>query len=83
MDSSNNGSNRIAPIKTISSNLGIENIIASPPSTFSKTDSDSIHYLSWLFGILLTVTALLPTLFVPLHNVLKEPFYVYEIFVYL
>ena len=41
----------------------------------------NIHYISWLFGILLTCTTLY-SLNVPWHNVLKEPFYIYEIHVY-
>ena len=67
----------------------------SPP-TFCKTEHssvrqlsyttdnkrDSIHYFSWLFGILLACIALLPALMVPSHNILKEPFYEYEIHVY-
>ena len=43
---------------------------------------DSVHYISWLFGILFTCTAMLPALIVPWHNVLREPFYWYEIVVY-
>ena len=43
---------------------------------------DSVHYISWLFGILFTCTAMLPTLIVPWHNALREPFYSYEIYVY-
>ena len=93
MNSSNNGKNRIAPLETletISSNLEMGDQNVSP--TFSKTEQisheldnktdDSIHYISWLFGILLTCTALLSALIVPWHNVLKEPFYWYEIWVF-
>ena len=97
MDSSNNGANKIAPLEIetleiISSEIGNQNV----PSTISKTEHssvrqiydatdtqpDSIHYFSWLFGILLTCTALLSILIVPWHNVLREPFYWYEYFVY-
>ena len=45
-------------------------------------EPDSIHYISWLFGILLTCITMLSTLIVPWHNALKEPFYWYEYFVY-
>ena len=65
-------SNKIAPleIETLEIELGNQNV----PPTFSKTEHssvqkisdatdneppDSIHYISWLFGILLTCTALL------------------------
>ena len=90
-------SNKITPLEiknleTISSELGNQNV----PPTFSKTEHssvqkisdatdnepDSIHYITWLFGILLACTALLSTLIVPWHNTLKEPFYWYEYFVY-
>ena len=89
--------NKIAPLEietleTISSELANQN----DPPAFSKTqhssvqkisnatknEPDSIHYITWLFGILLTCTALLSTLIVPWHNTLKEPFYWYEYFVY-
>ena len=93
MNSSNNGKNRIAPLETletISSNLEMGDQNVSP--TFSKTEQisheldnktdDSIHYISWLFGILLSCTALLSALIVPWHNVLKEPFYLYEHHIY-
>ena len=43
---------------------------------------DSVHYISFLFGIPLTWIALLPTLIVPWHNALREPFYWYEYHVY-
>ena len=95
MDLSNN---KIAPIEietleTLSSEIENQNV---PSSTFSKTDHssvrqindatdnelDSIHYFTWLFGILLTCTSLLSTLIVPWHNVLKEPMYMYEFYVY-
>ena len=53
---------------------------------FNTTDNtrktDLKHYISWIFGMLLTFAALASTLIVPWHNVLKEPFYMYEIFVY-
>ena len=99
MNSSKNGTNKIAPLEiealeTISSNLekGNKNV----PATFSKTENstvqeisdatdnetDSIHYITWLFGILLTCAALISTLIVPWHNVMKEPFYWYEIYIY-
>ena len=84
----------IEALETISSNLekGNKNV----PATFSKTENssvqkisdvtdnetDSIHYITWLFGILLTCTALLGALIVPWHNALKEPFYVYEYYVF-
>ena len=45
-------------------------------------ETDLIHYISWIFGMLLTFAALLSTLIVPWHNVLKEPFYMYEFYVY-
>ena len=75
------------------SNLEIRNEIAPPPSTIRKTENrqisyatfiknESIHYISWIFGILLTIAALSSALIVPWHNVLKEPFYFYEIYVY-
>ena len=96
MDSSNNGTNKIAPleIETLETILEIEN--QNVPSTFSKTEHssvqkisdatdnepDSIHYITWLFGILLTCATLIPTLIVPWHNALKEPFYWYELYVY-
>ena len=95
MNSYNNGANRIAPlesVETISSNLEIGDQNRPPSPTFSKTEQtsheidnktdDSIHYTSWLFGILLSCTALLSALIVPWHNVLKEPFYWYEIWVF-
>ena len=97
MDSYNNGTNKIVPIETIengiSSNLEIRNQIVPPPSTFRNSDNrqisnttdiktKSIHYISWIFGILLTIAALSSALIVPWHNVLKEPFYFYEIYVY-
>ena len=79
----------------ISSNLEIGNQIV-PPSTFRKTEhafvkqisnttdnkTEAIHYISWIFGILLTFTALVSSLIVPWHNVLKESFYMYELYVY-
>ena len=90
-------SNKIAPLEietleTISSELANQN---NPPA-FSKTEHssvqkisnatnnepDSIHYITWLFGILLTCATLISTLIVPWHNVLKEPFYWYEMYVY-
>ena len=90
-------SNKIAPlekIETISSNLEVGN--QNAPPTFSKTEHSSvqqqsdatdieigsIHHVSWLFGIVLTCAALLSTLIVPWHNHLKEPFYIYELYVY-
>ena len=96
MDSSNNGRNRIAPLEietleTICSEIGNQNVSPtfnkiehSSVRQFSNTSdnkTDSIHYFSWLFGILLACTALLPTLIFPWHNVLKEPFYMYEVHV--
>ena len=97
MDSSNNGANKIAPLEietleTISCEIGNQNV----PPIFRKTEHssvrqiydatdnepDSIHYSSWLFGILLTCTAMLSILIVPWHNALKEPFYWYEYHVF-
>ena len=91
MSSSNNGTNRIVPIETIesgiSSNLKIGNqIVRKTEPAFVRQISDttdSIHYVSWIFGILLTCTSLLSILIVPWHNVLKESIYLYEIYVYL
>ena len=90
-------SNKIAPLEietlqTISSEKGNQNV----PPPFSKTEHssvrqiydatdnepDSIHYTSWLFGILLTCIAMIPILIVPWHNALREPFYWYEYHVY-
>ena len=95
-DSSNNGTNKIVPleIETLETISEIENQNVLPTFSrnehshvrqiFNATDNetDSIHYITWLFGILLTCTALLSTLIVPWHNTLKEPFYWYEYFVY-
>ena len=94
MNSSNNDTNRIVSIEAIesgiSSNFEKKNQIVPFSQTekpFQKvafvrqisnsTDDKTIHYISWLFGILLTCTALI-FLIVPLHNVLKEPYYMYE-----
>ena len=52
------------------------------PSMGDACKTDSIHYISWIFGMLLTFAALFSTLIVPWHNVLKEPFYMYELYVY-
>ena len=87
-------SNKITPleIETLEIELGNQNV----PPTFNKTEHssvqkisdttdnepDSIHYITWLFGILLTCAALISTLIVPWHNVMKEPFYWYEIYIY-
>ena len=58
------------------------NTTLDPPSTGYACKIDSIHYISWIFGMLLTFAALFSTLIVPWHNVLKEPFYMYELYVY-
>ena len=91
-------SNKIAPLEietleTISSEIGNQNVCP----TFSKTEhpsvkqmfiatdnepDDYIHYTSWLFGILLTCIGMVSYLLVPWHNVLKEPYYMYEYHVY-
>ena len=59
-----------------------EHSIVRQISSLADNKKDLIHYMSWLFGILLTFTSLLPTLLIPLHNVLKEPFYLYALCVY-
>ena len=51
-------------------------------SNTADIKTDSVHYISWLFGILLTCTVFIPTMIVPWHNILKEPFYMYELYVY-
>ena len=92
MDSSNNGKNKIAPlgIETLESisEIGNQNVAPTKHSSVQQisdaTDNEpgSIHHVSWLFGILLTCTVLSTTLIAPWHNVLKEPFYIYEYHVY-
>ena len=51
-------------------------------SKTTDNEKDSLHYVSWLFGIVLTCAGLTTCLIVPWHNVLKEPFYWYEIHMY-
>ena len=87
-------SNKIAPldIETISSEIGNQNVTpnitktehSSVQQTDDATDNepDSIHYITWLFGILLVFTALVGALIVPWHNALRQPFYVYEYYVF-
>ena len=70
-------SNKIAPldIETISSEIGNQNVTpnitktehSSVQQTDDATDNepDSIHYITWLFGILLVFTALVGALIVP------------------
>ena len=83
MDSSNIGTNRIVPIETIERGISSYSEIGNQIVPFSKTEPPfRIHYISWIFGMLLTFAALSSTLIVPWHNVLKEPIYTYEIFVY-
>ena len=85
MDSSNHGTNTILPLETIENgNSKIGNQVEFVRQITNTTDykTDLVHYISWIFGILFTCTALSLTLIVPWHNVLKEPFYVYEIHVY-
>ena len=74
MDSPNHCTNIILPFE-------IGNQVRQISIT-TDNKTDLVHYISWIFGILFTCTALLSTLIVPWHNVLKEPFYVYEIHVY-
>ena len=60
-----------------------QNDLESQDSTNTTTKESSWHYISWLFGVMLTCLTVGLITHLPVHNVLKEPAYWYETVIFI
>ena len=51
-------------------------------NTLEKSKENPIHYISWAFGLLLSCGYVSLITLVPGHNILKEPYYWYELMIF-
>ena len=70
--------NKVVPIEIEEKGNEIGHNLDCQDSTNTTTKESSWHYISWLFGVMLTCLTVSLITLLPARNILKEPDYWYE-----